>query len=147
LTLSAATKILRVAPDRRHNAERHHRMNIVQIVSGKGVNGAIRHCLDLTCELAERGHAVLLAHKPGAWIATAPLPAGVELFETTFERKIPEFRRVAAKFRQRQVGRRSLAHQQCPLLQRAALACVPVPEVATCHMPFFQPHWWLETIA
>ena len=117
-------------------------MNIVQIVSGKGVNGAIRHCLDLTCELAERGHAVLLAHKPGAWIATAPLPAGVELFETSFERKIPEFRRVAAKFRARQVdvvhSHTSSAHFFSVLLSRA----YRFPKVATCHMPFFQPHWW-----
>ncbi len=117
-------------------------MNIVQIVSGKGVNGAIRHCLDLTCELAERGHDVLLVHKPGAWIATATFPAGVELFETSFERKIPEFRRVAAKFRERRIdvvhSHTSSAHFFSVLLARACR----FPKVATCHMPFFQPHWW-----
>jgi len=117
-------------------------MNIVQIVSGKGVNGAIRHCLDLTCELARRGHRVLLVHAPGAWVANAPLPAGVESFETSFRRRLPEFRRVAAAFRAREIdvvnSHSSSAHFFSVLLARA----YRLPKVATCHMPFFQPHWW-----
>ena len=117
-------------------------MNVVQIVSGRGVNGAIRHCLDLSCELARRGHNVLLAHLPGAWIASGPFPAGVESFEMSFERRLPEFRRVADAFRARRVdvihSHSSSAHFFSVLLARM----YGFPKVATCHMPLFQPHWW-----
>jgi glycosyltransferase involved in cell wall biosynthesis len=117
-------------------------VNIVQLVSGKGVNGGIRHCLDLTCELARRGHRVLLVHTRGAWVASGPLPAGVESFETSFRRHVPEFRRVAAAFRAREIevvhSHSSSAHFFSVLLSRA----YGFPKVATCHMPFFQPHWW-----
>ena len=37
-------------------------MTIFQLISGSYVNGAIRHCYDLTCELALRGHRVVLGH-------------------------------------------------------------------------------------
>ena len=117
-------------------------MNVVQIVSGKGVNGAIRHCLDLTSELARCGHSVLLVHVPDAWVATGPFPPGVELFQTSFKRRLPEFRRVAEAFRARGIevihSHSSSAHFFSVLLARA----YRFPKVATCHMPHFQPHWW-----
>ena len=41
-------------------------MNIMEIVSGTRVNGAILHCLLLSRELARRGHRVTLVCRPGA---------------------------------------------------------------------------------
>lgn len=117
-------------------------MNIVQIISGTGVNGAVRHCLDLTCQLAQRGHQVVLAHKPGAWIAQNPLPENVELVETSLKRRLGEFRRLAHEFRDRRIdvihSHNSSAHAFSVLLAQF----YRFPKVATCHMPHFQPHWW-----
>ena len=51
-------------------------MNIMEIVSGDGVNGAIRHCMLLTRELARRGHRLTLVCRSQAWIAGQLQPAG-----------------------------------------------------------------------
>src|SRR5436190_23990738 len=78
-------------------------MNILQLVSGTYVNGAIRHCYDLTCELAKRGHHVLLGHKEGAWIGTQPVPEGVEKVVVTLKRRRAELRRVGALLKERRI--------------------------------------------
>ena len=44
-------------------------MNIMEIISGTRVNGAILHCLLLSRELARRGHRVTLVCLANAWIA------------------------------------------------------------------------------
>lgn len=41
-----------------------NQMRIAQILSGREMNGAVRHCLMLSGALAERGHEVLLIHRP-----------------------------------------------------------------------------------
>ena len=43
-------------------------MNIMEVVSTAGVNGAITHCMMLTRELARRGHRVTLVALPDSWI-------------------------------------------------------------------------------
>jgi glycosyltransferase involved in cell wall biosynthesis len=119
-------------------------MNILQLVSGTGINGAIRHCYDLSCELAARGHEVLLAHKPGAWIGQQPVPAGVERLEVGFKRRPSEIRRVAAAMRERKIdvihSHNSSAHFFGALLS----LFYKFPRVATSHATFFQPHWWMS---
>ena len=57
-------------------------MRIMEIVSGAGVNGAIVHCLELTRELARRGHELTLVCRPQAWIGEQLRPAGVEVIES-----------------------------------------------------------------
>ena len=44
-------------------------MNILEIVSGTGIDGATRHGVLLSRELARRGNRVTLACRPGSWIA------------------------------------------------------------------------------
>ncbi len=118
-------------------------MNILQLTSGTGVNGAIRHCYDLTCELALRGHRVVLGHKAGAWIASQPVPPGVELLEVTLKRRPAEIRRVAALLREREIEvmhtHTSSAHATGAILS----FFYKIPRVATSHGTFFQPHWRL----
>jgi hypothetical protein len=103
-------------------------MNIVQIVSGKGVNGAIRHCLDLTCELAERGHEGAARAQTGRVDRHRAFSRGRRALRDELRAQdsgIPAGRREVSRTPDR---RRSLAHQQRPLFQRAARARVPVPE-------------------
>jgi L-malate glycosyltransferase len=119
-------------------------MNILQLVSGTGVNGAIRHCYDLSCELAVRGHFVLLAHSPEAWIGRQPMPSGVELLTVSLKRRPSELRRVAAIVRERKIdvihSHTSSAHFFGELLS----VFFGFPRVATSHATFFQPHWWMS---
>jgi glycosyltransferase involved in cell wall biosynthesis len=117
-------------------------VKVVQLVSGTGLNGAVRHCHELTLQLVDRGIPVVLAHKPGAWIAKNKIPDGVELLETTFRRTRSELSRMAQQLRTRQVdvihSHMSSAHFFGVLLARLH----GFRSVATSHMTFFQPHWW-----
>jgi glycosyltransferase involved in cell wall biosynthesis len=118
-------------------------VNILQLVSGTGVNGAVRHCYDLSGELAARGHHVLLGHKPGAWIAQQPVPTGVELLSVSLKRRPAELRRAAEIMKERKIDvihtHNSSAHFFGALLS----LFYGFPRVATSHATFFQPHWWM----
>ncbi|MFO0921397.1 MAG: glycosyltransferase family 4 protein [Pirellulales bacterium] len=116
--------------------------HVAQLVSGVGINGAIRHCYELTCELALQGCTVTLVHRPDAWIGQQEFPEGVELIESTLKRKWHELKRVAAELRNRKCDvlhtHMSSAHFFGVLLARL----FRMKSVATCHMPLLQPHWW-----
>jgi len=116
-------------------------MNVFQLISGTGVNGAIRHCYDLTCALAKRGHRVLLGHKAGAWIATMPFPEGVERMKVTLKRRPAELKRVAAALKERQIDvihtHNSSGHFTGALLSMFW----NFPRVGTSHNTFFQFQW------
>lgn len=115
---------------------------IVQLVSANSLNGAIRHCYELTVALARQKVPVLLVHKPGAWIARNPFPANVQFLETSFQRTPFELSRIARELRTRGV---ELIHSH---LSSANFFGVLLARfygfrsVATCHMTHFQPHWW-----
>ncbi len=117
-------------------------MNILQLASGTGLNGAIRHCYDLSCQLASRGHKVWVAHKPNGWIATQPLPPNMKLIESSLRRDREELSRLASIAVQLEIDilhtHNSSSHFFGVLLARLFGLRV----VATCHMPHLQPHWW-----
>jgi glycosyltransferase involved in cell wall biosynthesis len=117
-------------------------MKIMQLVSGTGLNGAIRHCYDLTCALASRGHDVWLAHRADSWIARQQFPSNVILFETSLSRNRRELSRVANMAHQKGVqvlhSHNSRSHFFGVLLARG----FGLRSIATCHMPHLQPHWW-----
>ena len=116
-------------------------MTILQLISGSYVNGAIRHCYDLTCELALRGHHVVLGHKPGAWIGAQPLPPGVERMEVSLKRRPAELRRVAAALRERKVDLIH-SHNSSAHFFGALLALFwKFPRVGTSHATFLQLQW------
>ena len=114
-------------------------MRIAQLVSARVVNGAARHCLALSAALAERGHQVLVAHRPG--LEVGPLPPGVEALETSFQRSAREIGRVGqrlADFRAEVLHTHmSSAHSYGALLR----AWRGAPVVATAHARHFQLHW------
>jgi glycosyltransferase involved in cell wall biosynthesis len=117
-------------------------MRIMEIVSGNQINGAVRHCLSLSRELARRGHEVTLLCPPGSWIAGQLAGEPVEVMFSDL-RRFPggELRRVAAEIRRRRI---EVVHTH---MSRASLFGVllrwfaGVPSIATAHARHFQPHW------
>jgi glycosyltransferase involved in cell wall biosynthesis len=119
-------------------------MNIMEIISGRSVNGAVIHCLMLSEELVRRGHRVLLVCKPDAWLGREVLRRGlpVEVIASDLHRWPPdELRRVARIVEQERVDvvhtHMSRAHFFGILLRWLG----GVPSVATAHSNHFQLHW------
>jgi len=123
-------------------------MNILEIVSGKeGTNGAIRHCLLLSRELARRGHRVTLVCRADSWIAARAPRFGIEVLTSDLRRwPTTELRRIAAAALQRRIDvihtHMSRAHVFGVLLRwMTGTACV-----ATAHNRHFQLHWMLNDL-
>ncbi len=116
-------------------------MNVLEVVSGRGMNGAVNHCLQLTNQLAGRGHRVTVVCRPGAWIAQQPTHEHVG-FLTSDLRTWPldELRRVGQFVESRSIDvvhtHMSRAHFFGVLLKRY----VNSPVVATAHSRNVQPH-------
>lgn len=119
-------------------------MRIALLTSATIVSGVAVHCLLLMKYLAGRGHAVLLVHRPDAWIAAQPGLEGVERLVTSFARRPGELARVAraiADFRAEVIHTHaSSAHSY----GAAARLFGTLPVVATAHVPHFQLHWPLN---
>jgi glycosyltransferase involved in cell wall biosynthesis len=116
-------------------------MRIMQIVSGREVNGAVVHCMLLARALASRGHTITLVCRPGAWIARQEL-TGIEVLTSTLQRwPLTELRRIADAAREREVDvvqtHMSRAHFFGVLLRWFG----GLPCVATAHCRSLQVHW------
>ena len=117
-------------------------MNIMEIVSGAEVNGAVIHCLLLTRSLAQRGHQVTLLCRENAFIAGQLCQDNVEIITSDMHR-IPfdELRRVAGLCRERRIDvlhtHMTRAHNFGVCLRRF----YHIPCVATAHSHIIQPHW------
>ncbi len=124
-------------------------LKVGQIVSGRGVNGAVRHCLALTRELVRRGHQVTLVCRPDSWIAStlaADSTAGVNIVHSDLHRwPSDELRRVSRLLAERQIDvvhtHMSRAHFFGVLLKFSAR----IPVVATAHSRWLQGHWMFNT--
>jgi len=117
-------------------------MNVMEIVSGAGMNGAILHCLLLSRELARRGNKVTLVCRPGAWIADQLAPDPVEVIPSDLHRwPTDELRRITGIIRRQTIDvvhtHQSRAHFFGILLRWMA----GVPSIATAHSRHFQLHW------
>ena len=117
-------------------------MNIMEIVSGAEVNGAVVHCLLLTRELARRGHRLTLVCRPHAWITTQLAGEPVDIVESDLHRWPPdELRRLAVIAREHSIDvlhtHMSRAHFFGVLLRWLS----GVPSVATAHNRYVQLHW------
>jgi glycosyltransferase involved in cell wall biosynthesis len=114
-------------------------MRIAELVSARVMNGAARHCVALSQALAERGHQVLLLHRPE--LEPPPLPDGVTALPTPFRRSPGELARLARRLKAdgTQVihTHMSSAHFHGALLR----AFWGVPTVGAAHARHFQPHW------
>jgi len=114
----------------------------MEITSAPEVNGAVIHCLQLSQELARRGHEVSVVCRPGAWIQRQLAGGPVEVIPSDLHRwPFDELSRVAGIIRQRNVEvvhtHMSRAHFFGVLLRWFA----GVPSVATAHNRLLQVHW------
>ena len=119
-------------------------MTILEIISGRKINGAVVHCLALLEELVERGHRAILMCPPGSWIAgqLAGRRLAVELMPSDLHRwPTDDLRRVAKILRQQRIDvvhtHMSRAHFFGVLLRWLT----GTPCVATAHSNHFQLHW------
>jgi len=117
-------------------------MNILEIVSGRSVNGAVIHTLSLCRELSARGHCVTLVCRPGAWIAHEVRNERVNLVLSDLHRwPTDELRRIGALVDECAIDvvhtHMSRAHFFGVLLKWFIRA----PVVATAHSCRLQPHW------
>jgi glycosyltransferase involved in cell wall biosynthesis len=117
-------------------------MNILEIVSGGDINGAVVHCLLLSREFARRGHSVTLLCRHNAQIARMAAADPIEIIESDLRRwPLDELRHIARLSHERQIDiihtHMTRAHNFGVFLRRFS----GIPCVATAHTHIAQPHW------
>ena len=117
-------------------------LNILQIISGREVNGALVYCHLLSNMLAERGHRVWIVCRPGSWMAEQTYSAGVQILHSSMRRLPTTDLRVASEWiRQHRIDlihtHMTRAHTFGVLLKMIT----GTPVVATAHSRHFEVHW------
>lgn len=117
----------------------------MEIVSGRDINGAVIHCMELTRELANRGHSMTLVCRPDSWIAKQNFPQNVEIIESDLSPWTSrDLKQVASVVRSGRVEivhtHQSRAHTFGVLLR---FFCSPML-VASAHNRKIQLHWCLN---
>lgn len=114
----------------------------MQIISGRGVNGALVYCKILSEELVDRGHQVTIICKPKSWVKANVDQSKVRVIESTLRRfPLGELKRVAKLVRDQQID---LIHTHMTRGQNFGVALklmTGVPVVATAHNRHFELHW------
>jgi glycosyltransferase involved in cell wall biosynthesis len=117
-------------------------LNILQIVSGRGVNGALVYCKILSEELARRGHRVTILCRPKSWMTSAVDCGLVSVVESSLSRfPWSELKRMSGMVRARRI---ELIHTHMTRGQNFGVALkllTGVPVVATAHNRHFELHW------
>jgi glycosyltransferase involved in cell wall biosynthesis len=115
-------------------------MRIAEFVSARVLNGAARNCLALSDALAERGHDVMVFHRPELEVDQAAHPR-LEFVATRFGRGPSELVELAGRLRAFEADvihtHMSSAHSYGALLR----TFWRIPTVATAHARHFQLHW------
>ncbi|MEL7496987.1 MAG: glycosyltransferase family 4 protein [Planctomycetota bacterium] len=118
-------------------------MNILQIISGRNVNGAVTYCKFLSEQLIQSGHQVTVLCRSGGWLQEHLHPQ-VNIFESELNRSTTELFRVSRWIRQQRFDvmhtHMSRAHTFGVLMKMMN----GTPVVATAHQCSFQLHWRLN---
>ncbi len=117
-------------------------LHILQIISGRDLNGALVYCRLLANTLAERGHRVSLLCRTGSWILTQEFAPGIEIFESEMKRlPTTDLRQAARWAKSNQVDlihtHMTRGHSFGVILRMLT----GIPVVATAHCTSFQLHW------
>lgn len=115
-------------------------MRVLQVVSGREINGALVYCQLLTRRLLEAGHEPILVCRPRSWITRQGLP--VRIIESDLRRfPFDDLKEIQALVKQEQVDvihtHMSRAHTFGILLKWLT----NVPVIATAHNRYIQLHW------
>lgn len=115
-------------------------MKILQIISGRNINGALTYCKFLSEHLIANGHSITVLCRKDGWIERQDIP-GVEFFHSEMDRSSGEIGRVADWITQQKFdllhSHMSRAHAFGVLLKLKT----KVPVIATAHNRSFQLHW------
>lgn len=115
-------------------------MNILQIISGRSINGALTYCKFLSEILIANGHNVSVLCRKDGWIEHQSIP-GVEFFHSEMDRSRSEISRVAQWAQTKNFDvlhtHMSRAHAFGVLLKLKT----GVPVIATAHNRSIQLHW------
>ena len=120
-------------------------LRILQIVSGRNVNGAVLYCKLLSEHLVERGHKVTVLFREGSWIEKQFNDSAVGQMTSNLKRfPTGELSRIAAWVRRNDIDvihtHMSSGHTFGILLKMMS----GIPVVATAHTRSFQLHWRLN---
>ena len=115
-------------------------MKILQIISGRNINGALTYCKFLSEHLIASGHSITILCRKDGWIEHQGIE-GVEIFHSEMDRKPSEISRVADWMKSQNFdlihSHMSRAHAFGVLLKLKT----GVPVIATAHNRSFQLHW------
>ena len=115
-------------------------LNILQIISGRHINGALTYCKFLTEHLIANGHSVTIACRQDGWIEQQYIP-GATFFHSEMDRTTTEIQRVSDWMAEQKFDvihtHMSRAHAFGVLLKLKT----GVPVIATAHNRSFQLHW------
>ncbi len=119
-------------------------MEILEIVSGAQINGAVVHCALLCKEFVRRGHGVTVVCRHGAKFIELIGDAPVKIIESDLHRfPFDEVRRIGAIVRESGIQvihtHMTRAHNFGVVLRRFAR----VPCIATAHSHIIQPLTWM----
>ncbi len=119
-------------------------LKILQIVSGRDVNGAVVHCGLLSHRLAKSGHDITVAVRPNSWFPTRFASDEISIVCSPLKRRMGEIYRMAAFVRKNNFDlihtHMSSAHSFGIILKWLT----GVPCIATAHNCRFQLHWCLN---
>jgi glycosyltransferase involved in cell wall biosynthesis len=115
-------------------------LHIAQIVSGRVINGAVRHCLMLCSALADRGHRVTLVHRPQLHIDTEVDPR-IERIESALPLRLSGFRSMADQLKAAGVDVTHTHMSDAHTYGVAVRWLAGIPTVATAHSSHLQLHW------
>lgn len=115
-------------------------MRVLQVVSGREINGALVYCQLLTRRLLEAGHEPILVCRPRSWITRQGLP--VRIIESDLRRfPFDDLKEIQDVIKQERIdvihSHMSRAHTFGVLLKWLT----NVPVIATAHNRYIQLHW------
>jgi len=121
-------------------------MNVMEIVSIVGTNGATWHAKMVAEQLLARGHQVTVVCRPRAWIGEPLARAGAKVVHSQLRRwPLTDLREIAQLCRDRQIDVVHTHNSRASAFGVLLRLLFGVPAVATAHNRRIQLHWALNS--